>query len=52
MVLLALGNLIYFKAFEEKELIQRFGDDYQKYKNNVSMLFPRLTPYKKDIEKQ
>ena len=47
-----VGNLIYFKAFEEKELIQRFGDDYQKYKNNVSMLFPRLTPYKKDIEKQ
>jgi len=42
------GNIIYFKAFEEKELIKRFGINYEDYKNNVSMLFPRLTPYNRE----
>jgi len=41
-------NIIYFKIFEEKELIQRFGTDYEDYKKKVSMLFPKFTPYNKE----
>jgi len=41
-------NIIYFKNFEEKELIKRFGVDYEDYKSKVSMLFPKLTPYNKE----
>ena len=40
-----VGNIIYFKIFEEKELIKRFGTNYQEYKNSVPMLFPKFTPY-------
>ncbi len=40
-----VGNIIYFKIFEERELIQRFGTDYINYKNEVPMLFPKFTPY-------
>jgi len=47
-VLFLLGNIIYFKNFEEKELLKRFGTDYENYRNNVSMLLPKFTPYKKD----
>ena len=43
-----VGNIIYFKIFEEKELIKRFGVDYEDYKNKVPMLFPKLTPYDKE----
>ena len=43
-----VGNIIYFKTFEEKELIKRFGEDYKDYKNEVPMLFPKFTPYNKD----
>ena len=32
---------------EEKELIKRFGADYEDYKNNASMLIPIFTPYDK-----
>ena len=46
-ILFFLGNLIYFKFFEEKELIKRFGDDYLDYKKRVSMLFPNVSPYRK-----
>ena len=42
-----VGNIIYFKIFEEKELIKRFGTDYEIYKNEVPMLFPKFTPYSK-----
>ena len=42
-----VGNIIYFNAFEEKELIKRFGVDYENYKNEVPMLFPKFTPYNK-----
>jgi len=42
-----VGNIIYFKTFEEKELTKRFGTDYEVYKNKVSMLFPKFTPYNK-----
>tara|TARA_Y100000588_G_C13472512_1_gene593179 strand:- start:19 stop:525 length:507 start_codon:yes stop_codon:yes gene_type:complete len=40
-------NIIYFKKLEEKQLIERFGEDYEDYKQKVSMFFPRLTPYNK-----
>jgi len=43
-----VGNIIYFKTFEEKELIKRFGADYEDYKNKVPMLFPKFTPYNKE----
>ena len=43
-----VGNIIYFKTFEEKELIKRFGADYEDYKNKVSMFFPKFTPYNKE----
>ena len=42
-----VGNIIYFKTFEERELIKRFGADYENYKNEVPMLFPKFTPYYK-----
>ena len=42
-----VGNIIYFKTFEERELIKRFGRDYENYKNEVPMLFPKFTPYSK-----
>ena len=42
-----IGNIIYFKIFEERELIKRFGTDYENYKNEVPMLFPKFTPYDK-----
>jgi protein-S-isoprenylcysteine O-methyltransferase Ste14 len=41
-------NIVYFKTVEEKELVKRFGADYEEYKNNVSMIFPRVTPYNKE----
>ena len=43
-----VGNIIYFKIFEEKELIRRFGENYEDYKNKVPMLFPKFTPYNKE----
>ena len=42
-----VGNIIYFKTFEERELIKRFGTDYENYKNEVPMLFPKFTTYNK-----
>ena len=42
-----VANIIYFKIFEEKELIKRFGTEYENYKNEVPMLFPKFTPYNK-----
>ena len=43
-----IGNIIYFKIFEEKELLKRFGNEYEDYRNKVSMLFPKFTPYNKE----
>ena len=43
-----VGNIIYFRTLEEKELIKRFGADYENYKNKVSMFFPKFTPYNKE----
>ena len=39
-----VGNIIYFKIFEEKELIKRFGTDYEDYNNKVSMQSLALIP--------
>ena len=47
-VIFFIGNIVYFKFFEEKDLIKRFGNEYKNYKNKVSMLFPRFTPYNKE----
>tara|TARA_Y100000590_G_C15514174_1_gene936590 strand:- start:446 stop:952 length:507 start_codon:yes stop_codon:yes gene_type:complete len=43
-----IGNIIYFKSFEEKELTRRFGIEYEDYKKNVSMIFPNFKPYNKE----
>ena len=40
-------NIFYFKLFEEKQLIKRFGTEYENYKNEVPIFFPKLTPYNK-----
>ena len=42
-----LANIFYFKIFEEKHLIKRFGTEYENYKNEFPMLFPKFTPYYK-----
>ena len=47
-IIFFVGNIFYFKNFEEKELIKRFGINYENYKKKVSMLFPKLTPYDKE----
>jgi protein-S-isoprenylcysteine O-methyltransferase Ste14 len=44
--LFLLGNMIYFPFFEEKNLKQRFGNNYLKYKKNVPRWIPRLSPWK------
>ena len=41
-------NIFYFKTFEEKQLIKRFGTEYENYKNEVPMFFPKFTPYNKE----
>ena len=40
-------NIIYFRMFEEKQLIKRFGTEYENYKNNVPMFLPKFTSYSK-----
>ena len=44
-IIFFITNIIYFKIYEEKELIKRFGSDYKDYKNKVPMLFPNFKPY-------
>jgi protein-S-isoprenylcysteine O-methyltransferase Ste14 len=41
-----LVNTIYFIFSEEPGLVTRFGEDYQRYKQNVPRWIPRTTPYK------
>lgn len=40
-----IGAWIYLIGFEEKGLRTRFGDDYEKYRSSVPLLFPRLSAY-------
>ena len=48
LVVFVIINIIYFKNFEEKELIKRFGKNYEDYKSKVPMFFPKLIPYNKE----
>lgn len=45
-VLFFIINNIYFYVFEERQLENRFGEEYKKYKKNVPMWIPRFTPWK------
>ena len=47
-IIFFISNIIYFKAFEEKQLIKRFVNNYIDYKDKVPMLFPKFTPYNKE----
>lgn len=38
-------NTAYLVSVEEKELADRFGEDYEAYRRSVPMWIPRLTPY-------
>lgn len=44
-VLVFLINDVYFILYEEPDLLERFGSDYKKYKQNVPRWIPRITPY-------
>lgn len=35
-------HLFYYKLIEEKELIARFGQEYEEYKNRVAFLIPKF----------
>ena len=40
-----LGNAIYIPLAEEPGLVERFGDDYLAYRQNVPRWIPRLRPW-------
>jgi len=40
--IIAIGFLHYLSKYEEKLLLERFGDDYRKYMKDVPMYLPRL----------
>jgi len=42
-----IGINLHLKLVEEKELIQRFGEEYENYKKNVPALFVRLKDLKR-----
>ena len=47
--LFAVGMTLYIGigiAFEERDLVRRFGDTYRTYRDNVPALFPRLTAWR------
>ncbi|MHA1933486.1 MAG: methyltransferase family protein [Promethearchaeota archaeon] len=46
-VIFLIGINIHIKSVEEKELIERFGDGYKKYKEEVPAFFVRLKDLKK-----
>jgi len=39
---IAIGFLYYISKYEERLLITRFGEDYERYMREVPMWFPRL----------
>lgn len=48
-----VSGLIFYhfiSLYEEATLIQQFGDDYQRYKQNVGRWLPRLFPYRSEGE--
>jgi protein-S-isoprenylcysteine O-methyltransferase Ste14 len=40
--IIAIGFLHFISRYEEKLLVERFGDDYRQYMKDVPMYFPRL----------
>ena len=40
-----LANFIYIPTLEEPGLVERFGDEYERYRENVPPWWPRLRPY-------
>jgi protein-S-isoprenylcysteine O-methyltransferase Ste14 len=46
MMVFFIGNAIYFPFLEEKDLENRFGDDYREYKAHVPRWVPRIRPWK------
>lgn len=38
-------NMIFIPVFEEPQLLQRFGADYQQYRQHVPRWLPRRTPW-------
>jgi len=51
-VFFAIGNHFYFIRFEEPGLLDRFGDAYQSYKDNVPRWLPRRKSWKPDQESE
>ncbi len=45
-------NHIYFIAFEEPGLVERFGEEYLEYKKNVPRWIPRLRPWEPEKDGQ
>ena len=40
-----VANVLYFPLSEEPALMKRYGDEYQKYLNNVPRWIPTIKPY-------
>ena len=51
-VIFAIGNHFYFIRFEEPGLLDRFGEAYQTYKDNVPRWIPRRRPWTPDQESE
>jgi len=47
-----IANHLYFIRFEEPGLLERFGDSYALYKENVPRWIPRRNPWKPDQESE
>ena len=43
-----LGNLLYIPLVEEPGLVQRFGAEYEVYRQHVPRWLPRLSAWKSD----
>jgi protein-S-isoprenylcysteine O-methyltransferase Ste14 len=49
-ILFWIGNHIHFIRTEEPDLIQRFGEEYNRYMEHVPRWIPRLKPWSPDSE--
>jgi protein-S-isoprenylcysteine O-methyltransferase Ste14 len=50
-IVLFLGIYLPVMRVEAEDLTQIFGDDFTEYTKNVPLFFPRLTAWKKSVEK-
>ena len=50
-VVLFLGIYLPVMRFEAEDLTAMFGVDFEEYKENVPLFFPRFTAWKKSVEK-